>query len=381
MFIKYSHSNVPIKGVLISEREGVMYKIRRMLVFLLMISLCIPTLNSLAWDGGDHDQLVQTATSGTTLSAYHKMIMRKAVRVADDSTYDATTIYIGLHAGGMSGTSANGSSKNYVLSLQFLYHAAYLLKNNPNTNYETLITRAANNVKTKTGSTVDANLVQAAKLVSNDEFNFYETKYNNKALYPQNTNIERSYKVLGFALHLAGDIYAHRTMVPMASINNTVSQTVSSPITSNVYNLNHFNTASTSPCTNALIKETAFNKNSTADKCTNLEWNCLKHGIGTLYVIEFGDIKWFTKQRTYGATYYEDNSKFYSSRYSVAADYTTKYIINKFIANADYLDNKVLLPGENGRNYTMKLNNLKAFYQATGFTWNSTWDNYSVTLR
>lgn len=344
-----------------------------------------------SWVAGDHETLVVNGATGTTLSAYHKMIMRKAVRIADDAAYSASTDYIAIHAGGMSGSLSGGSSKNYVLSLQFLYHAAYLLKNNASTDYVTLINKAASDVKAKTGSIVDTKLVEAAKNVAIDTFDFYDKQYNDSILYPQKTNIERAYKVLGFALHLAGDIFAHRTMVPMASVNSTVRQAVDTAITSNVYNLNHFNENS-GRCIDAYIRETSFNKNSGVTMCEDRNWNCFFHGVGTLYVVEFCDIKWFTKTYTtivnnvkkeisYGSAHYEDNPNFYNSRYTVASSYTTKYIIDKFISNADYLDNKVLLPGANGKSYSLKLNGLKDFYIAAGFSWDTSWDSYSVSLR
>jgi len=329
-----------------------------------------------SWLNGGHTGLITNAS----LSGYHMAILKKVVTRSDEGDYDASAVKA-LHAAGMKNSSSNGSCINYVLTLQFLYHAAYLLKNNANTSYTTLIANAATDVNAVSGNTVDSTIITKTQQIANETLAL-ASPYNNTTQYPQNTNLERAYKVLGFALHLTADIFAHRTMVPMASVQSTVSQAKGSAIMSNVYNLNDFNNLTTR-CSDSLIRETAYNKYSGVAMCTDKNWECFKRGVDTLYVIEFCDIKWFTTFTDVkdSQKLYEDNILFYSSRYSTAANYSTNYVIDQFTLNKSYLDEKTLLPGVNGKNYTLKTAALKEFYLAAGLTWNTAWDSCSVSLR
>lgn len=102
-------------------------------------------------------------------------------------------------------------SKNYIATLQFLVNLAheYYLKDagNPDMVYATAKTNPQ--LQCSEGWQIDDNIKWYLNQTIFPELGIDETTRHNKA-----------YKIMGAAVHVAGDVYAHRTRVTRAMLNN-----------------------------------------------------------------------------------------------------------------------------------------------------------------
>lgn len=285
-----------------------------------------------------------------------------------------------FHGGRNYGSSSSRSTNNYVNDLIFLYNVAVALKEMSGKSLalqQAKVDEIAASMMASNSVTINATFINKVKSLLGVSVGTVSGISN------QTTATVNSYKILGAALHLAGDIYAHRSIVPRNSVENTVTEDESNAITGNYYNLNHF--GSGTACSLSKIEEKAYNAfttrtgyNTATEMCQGEGWECFKLGVEN-GMMEFKDIwRWTTVDKS--ATFYEDNVNFYKSRYSVGTTYTTQVILSSYV-NGTALDAKLFLPGVySGKSYAIRLNALKLLYAELGFSWDDSWSAYTTTI-
>lgn len=163
----------------------------------------------------------------------------------------------------------------------------------------------------------------------------------------EDTKEGRAAKILGFAIHLTGDVYAHRTMVPESCITNKEIDS------------SHFESGEGCDV-DSYIKRQAFLKTLITDDGKSLcnHYACLEIGIQK-GVIETKDITAWDSDK------YEDTATFLSKRFD-AAKISVKYIMGRFRTRAT-LNDAVFLPSKNSVDFGLDLNGLYKFYKETGW--------------
>lgn len=162
-----------------------------------------------------------------------------------------------------------------------------------------------------------------------------ELKTSNATIKEMNINTMSglSWFVLGIAAHLAGDIYAHRTILPKSSLGTNV------------------------------LEKNRINKSDF------INWEVFRSRANN-EVIEFRDIRCYMKEKSVIGMEknqkYEDNINFFNSRYVSSAG-----IINNLIAQlkkkSAFNVNSVMVNGVSF-NSDIKLNNFDAYSQSAGYT-------------
>lgn len=291
-----------------------------------------------------------------------------------------------FHGGRNYGSKSARKTSNYVNDLVFMYKLAIALKGMEGASLDTQKAKV-DDVIQHMGNTAeyDTNFINKVK-------DLLGTTITGSSMDNQTSASVNAYKILGAVMHMAGDTYAHRSMVPRNSVNTTVSENKDNAITGNYYNLNHFNhfNNNESVCSLALIEEKAYNgitedddyEYNSATMCNHRNWECFQYGVAN-GLMEFKDIRRWTLI-TVKSTKYEDNSNFYRSRYSIGTNYTTQIILNSFVNNTA-LDEKLFLPGVNGHpSYAIRLNSLRKLYLEAGFAWEPNagddWSAYTTSI-
>lgn len=182
--------------------------------------------------------------------------------------------------------------------------------------------------------------------------------------------------VFGMALHLAGDMYAHRTIVPKYTVDGVNPKQMQNDLSRKaMLGSNDFKMASKfydDATHKALINVLCFNDYSKSEISSQytkyleiLYWQYIQKGV-ELQVVEFRDIHTFLKS---GVTNnYEDNALFCGERYK-AAMLSCKRIAARFKENGTFYT-KLIYPKEYGslnQNHyyqTVKLNNFLAYTKA-----------------
>ncbi len=303
-------------------------------------------------------------------------IMRATSAYMDNSKkYKSNWKQCYFHGGRNYNSYDSQSTNNYVNDLMFLYNVAMELKGMSNSTsvaaQEQVVQNVADQMTRENGIALNEVFVSRVKDLIEENVETTTNELINSGIQDQTTVTVNTYKILGAAMHLAGDIYAHRSIVPRNSIEN------------GLFDESHF-THTTSVCTYAEIREKAYNAivsetgKNTADMCpVGHSWQCFVIAVED-GMIEFKDIRRFAND-TY-AKIYEDNVNFYKSRYSVGTNYTTKYILDSFASGSE-LDGRLFLPGVySGKSYAIRLNSLKRLYEELGFTWNSSWSAYTTSI-
>ena len=258
----------------------------------------------------DVDQIV---TGCWTKSAHDKMVTDigdklacKYVEAMADSAYAADAIY-GIY-------KTIHAQHNYVRNLHYLYMAARRVGNygsNLNTRQKLYdFMQGLDTVNLRDGNTGTGDIWQMRDNVLLDY------------IFRSGDTIEDSNKkiaatIMGFALHLVGDIYAHRTMVPE---NDTQ------------------------------IKRKAFK----SDELWDIYYNKRVH-----FVIEMRDLKKF-KLKT---TEFEDKESIYDERIK-ASKKSVENILTLYQADQAFSPYKIFIAGVG---YTLKLNNLRAYGESNGY--------------
>ena len=197
---------------------------------------------------------------------------------------------------------------------------------------------------------------------------------------------------LAVALHMIGDVYAHRTIVPTSISTSTEKDVLKSnnlqSINSLVFYAGDFGAGKTSGVSKAQMSEYVrvisphMWSNDTINNRKYNKWLNFKEAVDWK-IIEFQDIVLF--QKTSSSTKYDDNPYFGNERYTDAGECCNKYmaaIISKNFPDFDevqkfyvkYLfpkSNKVVL--NNFKNYTISAN-----LETTGYS-DSSWNAHSTS--
>ena len=128
------------------------------------------------------------------------------------------------------------------------------------------------------------------------------------------TKREKSQRILALAFHLAGDIYAHESMVPKSSLNKILN------------------------CT-SIVKESYFSKAHFKTK----KFEKLKQYVGN-GTLKFVNINEGCKKAYKSCTYYEDNLQFYPTRFTRGTITATSYMLIDMYKCDSYFDIWCLVP-------------------------------------
>lgn len=305
--------------------------------FFVLSVLIINQVQVFAWSSSSsssktntHLYLVKNSSyyTSSNFTTNEKSVLSVAISVADNGNYTHSSKG-SVHGGG-----------NYVLCLRYLYTVAYYLNqdNSLDTSFE-----LADTDMTSYGIS-DSALGKSATDIKDGDSNIGNMKLDIYKIINSNlvvsvgesNNRMRAIKVLGLALHLGGDIYAHRTTVPVDSI--------------------------------AEFEQSDF---------TTTQYKAFKEAIdkGTL---KFVSINNYTTTST--STKYEDNVKFFSSRYFNATKFTTNMLLKYFINNKEW-GLSIILPWTQNSSWTdtftttsgavkqvtMKLINFSTYVEASGY--------------
>lgn len=237
---------------------------------------------------------------------------------------------------------------NYVKSTKFLYQCAlYLRKGDSNT---TAISKAVKDSK------LDLDNKHDKKLKSTVE-NFLTTPILSGV--SEDNSTAKYYKVMGLAMHVVGDTYAHRTIVPTYTISNAGSTKKNSKSVTSAdarFGTNDFNKTSSHKTESNNKLEDWAKEPGLYNICK--QWSCFKKGVN-MGVIEFRDIKYFAVK---GDTErYEDDLNFCKERYADA-----KLACEVLMEEANYKEKFdgfiIFMPTEKH----VKLNGFKYFTKKAG---------------
>lgn len=280
-----------------------------------------------SWTTADHQNMI----SGS-INASYIALMQKVVYEADH-TYQTTQHLHGLH--------------NYVKGLKFLYKCSRYLKMGKD--QETAIQLAKSGAGIDTSNTHDVALVKQTRNLLNTDYGYVDNT----------TSATKSYKVLGFAMHLVGDTYAHRTIVPTYTVADRSATNVKTSSKPGVarFGTSDFINDKDKPNANALKSRAseAYKYVGTND-CKG--WNCLKRTV-ELGVMEFRDIKYYMK--TPNNQTYEDNNGFCAERFR-DAQYNCNILMTYYQTNSTYDGVGILAPIEDH----VVLNGFKKYVKNSG---------------
>lgn len=256
-----------------------MSKKRRILVSVLVLVLLLSSnMNVFAWSSnegyGTHEYLLRNSSSWSKFNSTEQALLIAAVNAADNGQYNHS-----------SGGTIHGAN-NYIKNLRFLYTVAYRMNNlgGNGSNWNQAVIDARNELLSYGTTDIDPNIISDINTLMNS----------NIMAGGESTIRLRSIKVLGFALHLAGDMYAHQVMVPEQSINEFKAQ-------------------------NAGLSSTTINNLKARINQGTLRFKDIKNVDGVLKASQF-----------------EDNASFFSARYSNAAQYSVNKLLSYYTGNKEW---------------------------------------------
>lgn len=292
------------------------------------------------WGNSNHQNMAQNAAKEYKVSATNLKIFTTAAKAADYDPYNAAAM---LHATG-----------NYVEALHFLYECAAQLRS---------------------GKTINAAVSTAEKvaLQHDEKGNLSATRQELKKQVTAllNTSIvsgvsetsaeARYYKVLGFAIHLTGDTFAHRTIVPKYTVagtnpQNAVYSTSATSANAKFGTSNFKEQGSHAKESDATLKTWAKSSHDYQNQICR-RWKCFQRTVN-LGVMEFKDIKNFASNKTKD---YEDNSKFCTERF-VDAQTACDVLFSDSYDKEVYDGIGIFAPVEKN----VMLNNLKKYSKEAG---------------
>lgn len=233
------------------------------------------------WLHSDHQSMIPNDIGGYRL-------MYRACKFPDEKTFNNKT-------NKLNEDRRFHGSKNYIATLQFLVNLAheYYLKDagNPDMVYATAKTNPQ--LQCSEGWQIDDNIKWYLNQTIFPELGIDETTRHNKA-----------YKIMGAAVHVAGDVYAHRTRVTRAMLNN--------------------------------VRDTGSSSNGYFVRSDFKNWYAFLEDVvmkeNTDHSVEFREIGQYLKDEGNNRLY-EDNVKIESWRYSEA-----KKVVQDLIKNGSAYD-------------------------------------------
>lgn len=334
-----------------------------------------------SWSKTDHKTLINNNSSANSISTNNIKLMAAASSMADEiygtsytnSSSDTTFMYkfYPLHAYGYTSSASSNTlvsyNSNFLADTKYLYRLArYYLNSDSVTSANTQsnideVTKAGANY-----SILQKVVFSSTAIYTNPQVNYGDSrgtvenvavkgivKMNIVEGISEDTVEERAFKILGLAIHLAGDAYAHRVRVP-------VSSTESGGCFYTKPSDGGFNKSHTVTYNQTNVNKWLKEKHLNDAQCRCFE--CFKKAVASAHV-EFRDIKAYNDKDIKN---YEDLSNFYTKRYSIATKHATNRLISRFVANQDFTL-FVFLPSDT--DYKLKLNYLRGYIDDTGMNW------------
>lgn len=193
--------------------------------------------------------------------------------------------------------------------------------------------------------------------------------------YDESEPDNAGWKILGLAAHLVGDAYAHRTRVPLSSVNEGKwfhSETAPNCFRGDNHEMTSGDNIGERKDNETLLKKLLKEQSTYQSEYVNSNkiklcqcYDCLRTAISGGYV-EFRDISGkyiYDDDDTYD-DYNPDSSSVYPQRYNIATKHAVKKLITQFNDEEDFTI-YVFLPSES-TNYTLKLNGLEYYIEDTG---------------
>ena len=247
------------------------------------------------WAGGEHSALAGSIAANISSNSKDIELIQLATQKPDIDYADKKALH------GLS---------NYVANIRYLFYMAKNVKSGSSVN-------AANEAAIAQLSSV-ANITSATDRERLEQLQTCTVELLNTDIlkgYGEKGELQRYCKVLGFAMHLIGDTYAHRTIVPSYTVDGTnpTEPVYSSSDTAHScrFGTTHFiATGSHTKASDATLKSWA--KNS-SDEPICKYWNCFQRTV-KLGVMEFRDIKYYMESNKAGT--YEDKITFCHERYA-----------------------------------------------------------------
>ena len=173
----------------------------------------------------------------------------------------------------------------------------------------------------------------------------------------ENTAMGRYYKALGIGMHLIGDTFAHRTIVPAYTVagTNPSNPVYSTSITSANAKFGSSDFKSGGTLHSDAQLRTWAKSSSTYKESICKYWKCFQRAVN-LGVIEFKDIKNFGIEEEAKAAVYEDNKSFCSERYA-DAELGCEFLLDYADSRMTYEGALIFCPTET----YVKLNNFKGY--------------------
>ena len=271
------------------------------LLLIMMCTLFLTILSSsftvCAWAGAEHEKITEKCSPCARLSPSQTRLAVYCSTLADKDIYRKDR----LHGTG-----------DYVKYLEFLYTCAFNLKNNVPNPLESALDKSCK-IPGYHKLYKDVNHLLLDEVLLGDE---------------EKSNSAKAAKILGFACHLTGDIYAHRTIIPANATEDI------------------FKEGWNSWKANKIRKDPSF-ENKLPPYEAVLGDSLKKGRIGKTQIDEqkanFLMIKkWMTRNPLaqnyagYLANAFEDNPSFYKERYEVGAMQITQNMMTLYGENLPY---------------------------------------------
>ncbi|MCI9123623.1 MAG: S8 family serine peptidase [Eubacterium sp.] len=293
----------------------------------------VPDSLKASWGYDNHAALIPSSVSG--LTAHEVNVVKAASRYSDTS--ETLRYYDALHA---------RDNTNYVSAAKCMYEAA--LAWNTNKNYDDIYAKADSYYSSDESATVRATNIRELKAAMKEAVNcnFQNTAETGSAVTANRGRLQ----LLGLAIHIGGDTYAHKSMCDGSPSGQDEIQ--------NIYN------------------KTADVRNATVNGQNTIE--DLKKAAASatgLTTAGMGNSKYFSNLRICNA-YYTDSINYMAKRYSVATKVATNKLLN-YYSNKTYFRPYAFCPYEisstsNFRNnYSYKTRHLIKYLNDTGFNINS----------
>lgn len=295
------------------------------------------------WRSREHDGMISNAVKVNVSDEICKpnaeeyiFLMQLVARDADKKYSDVEYLH---------------GSYNYVQGLKFLYQSAKYLRSGKD--IDPALTQAAADAKMNVTSGKDAALYNATREMLKKDYLLDVT---------EGSNDGRFYKTMGFAMHLTGDTYAHRTMAPTYTVDGTNPKTykpsTSATSADAMFGSGDFlNTASHTKIDDETLKKWALNS-GTANICK--EWVCFQRTV-KIGRMEFRDVRNYVRDKTDIGSKYADNVNFCKERY-IDGKYMCEVLFCEACQKSEFDGVFIMYPTEE----YVKLNNLKGFAEEAG---------------
>ncbi|MCM1285356.1 MAG: S8 family serine peptidase [Acetobacter sp.] len=344
------------------------------------------------WSKNCHMDLIENNSSASLLQNRYIKIMMKSAYMADElygvyyykdknNKNDANKIYMyqfyPLHAYGYADSKNKlvSYNSNFVADTKYLYRLARYYADSPSIEYAEKQENIDKVTKANANYSILQKIIFGGTMLTRPFVKFDDGRdiVDNvavKGILHMNIDDDmnegdlatRAYKILGLALHLAGDTYAHRTRVPLSSVDS-----------GGCFNKNNgdFNVAKQhnydskkAELMNPYLKEKS-KSNGNPCFCFVCFQGALKSGH-----VEFRDIKEFIidENRRRSTDYKADSTDFYPKRYNIGTKNAVNVLISRFLNKQDFTI-FVFLPSNT--DYTLKLNCLTKYVKETGTNWDA----------